>query len=320
MTSCGNFSQQAESDLIAVLGECNSRWDTLTAALLICCTLVGIPGNILALGYFWPKRRMSHFFRQLHIFICCIGICICTVNFPVAVSLLNDRYPAMFNLNVLCTTWESVFTFFQKIAMFLVVLLSVSRCFSIAFPDKRLDKKKIILAFPIYSVLLIAHDVLVFYQSGESVDYFTDISHCLSYGPDSEMIWYAIDKIWHGVEVGVPPIVCCVSFVICTVKLRSSSTTKTSRERNARAAVTVTMFTGLFLVCNLPFFIVTVLEYVDMVREKIYPGPLFENNFMFWYSFMLSRVLCTVLNATLNPVLFYYRIPGVKEWIISLFR
>ena len=80
------------------------------------------------------------------------------------------------------------------------------------------------------------------------------------------------------------------------------------------------MFTGLFLACNLPFFVVTVLEYSNMVREVVYPGPMFSNNFMFWYSWLWARVLCTVLNATLNPVLFYYRIPGVRQWIMNLVK
>ena len=314
--SCNNMTMAPE------IGQCSPAWDSLLAGTLLVCTLTGTPGNLLSLAYFYSNRRMTHFFRQLHIAVCCIDFFICCAHLPVAASLFSDRYPALFGEEVICSLWAAGFMFLQKISMFLVMLLSVCRCFSIVYPDKRLNKRRVVLTIPFFVTLLMAHETMVFIGSGKEVSYFFDIAHCLLYGEEvSDMSWYTVDKILHGLEVGIIPLVCFTSFILCVVKLRSASLTESSRARNKEAAVTVTMFTGLFLVCNLPFFLITVLEYVDMTREDgQYPGPMFRNNFMFWYSWTLSRVVFTVLNATFNPVLYFYRIPGVKEWIVKLFK
>ena len=77
------------------------------------------------------------------------------------------------------------------------------------------------------------------------------------------------------------------------------------------------IFTGLFLACNLPYFLNKLLDPVSSMlsENNAYPGPLFSNTFMFWYSWPISKIVCTVLNAALNPVLYYYRISGLKEWL-----
>ena len=85
--------------------------------------------------------------------------------------------------------------------------------------------------------------------------------------------------------------------------------------------MTVTIFTGLFLVCNMPYFMYIVLYALDEALSNYdYPGPLFQNSFMYWYSWTISRVLFTVLNATLNPVVYYYRVPGLRGWVCRLVR
>ena len=131
---------------------------------------------------------------------------------------------------------------------------------------------------------------------------------------DSTKIWYTIYEGLYTIEVGLPPVVSFISFVICTVKLASSSPVESSKQKNKRAAVTVTMFTGLFLVCNMPLFINRTLETITTAVYS-YPGPIYSNNFMYWYSWPVSDILFTVLNAALNPVLYYYRMSGLRDWI-----
>ena len=83
------------------------------------------------------------------------------------------------------------------------------------------------------------------------------------YGPDSAYCYtpiplgagptYDMVMVLESSHVGIPPVITFISFLICTTKLASSSPTEAAKQRNKRAAVTVTMFTGLFLLCNLPF-------------------------------------------------------------------
>ena len=142
-------------------------------------------------------------------------------------------------------------------------------------------------------------------------------THAESHEGDNHF-WYSVDSVLDAVEVGLTAGVCCVSFVICTVKLATSSPTETAKRRNKRAAVTVTIFTGLFLVCNMPYFINRVLETIT-VNFYSYPGPIFSHTFMYWYSWTLSKVFLTVVNAVLNPVVYYYSVTGFKGWMSNLF-
>ena len=106
--------------------------------------------------------------------------------------------------------------------------------------------------------------------------------------------------------------------MICSDKLAGScSPVEASRNQMRRAAVTVTMFTGLFLLCNSPYFINMILEAVT-IGVFSYPGPIFSSRFMFWYSWPVSKVLFTVLNAALDPVLYYCRVAGLKCWFSGL--
>ena len=53
------------------------------------------------------------------------------------------------------------------------------------------------------------------------------------------------------------------------------------------------------------------------VLDLTYPGPLFKDSFMFWYSWILGKIYFTVLNAVLNPVLYYWRIREFRNWVWS---
>ena len=47
------------------------------------------------------------------------------------------------------------------------------------------------------------------------------------------------------------------------------------------------------------------------------PGPLFNNYFMYWYSWPIAKVLFVSLNCTLNPILYVYRMTEFRTWIIT---
>ena len=81
-------------------------------------------------------------------------------------------------------------------------------------------------------------------------------------------------------------------------KLFASGPTQ-SRQRSNRAAVTVTMFTGLFLVCALLYQQLPGGRGEGGVSLYSYPGPLFTSSLMFWFSWPFSKILCcTTLGYT----------------------
>ena len=114
--------------------------DKLLGTIFVLCTLIGTPGNILALGYFWSTKRKD-LGVLLYIAICCIDICTSIVHFPVTIALFNERLPGLFSNMVACAAWQVIFVFLQLSSMFLVMLLSVSRTIAIALPFYKVNKK-----------------------------------------------------------------------------------------------------------------------------------------------------------------------------------
>jgi len=291
--------------------ECNPIWDRMLGTCFILCILIGVPTNAVALGYFLTRKK-KNLPNKLYISICCIDICtVLLIPFPIAISCFNNRYPVLFNNEIFCEASNDIFSYLHKISMFLVMLLSFTRCFAIAFPFRfqSVNKKKIFLAFPMYMLVLLVH--LVFVTMKTSVVYSSTSLYCF-YG-NKNLSWTIINNILQGIEIGVPPFVCFISFLVCMIKLASSTPIESSGQQNKEAAVTVTMFTGIFLICNLPLFVNMVFVTITNVFYT-YPGPLFSSKFMYWYSWPIFKYLFTVLNATLNPVLYYYRMAGMRRW------
>ena len=89
-----------------------------------------------------------------------------------------------------------------------------------------------------------------------------------------------------------------------------------NNERKHQAAVTMAMFTALFLVCNLPCLLNNIMWFVNKILlYKTYSGPIYSHPFMAYYSWVISDVICTVVNAALNPVLYLSRMESYREWV-----
>ena len=151
MNSSGQFNSHVFIDDLEVCRlECNPIWDKMLGTILILCALVGAPANVMALRFFRSTRRMSDLTIQLYISICCIDICTSVAHIPVAISLFSDRYPVLFNNTVFCAAWNVVVRFLLEISMFLVMLLSVSRCIAIALPYRIVNKNRFLVAFHLH--------------------------------------------------------------------------------------------------------------------------------------------------------------------------
>ncbi len=121
---------------------CSPIWDKIIGTMLILCALFGAPANLLALKFFRTTKRMGDLTAGLYIAISCVDICTCIAQIPVALSLLSNRYPVLFNNMVFCAAWIVFVEFFHRISMFLVMLLSDTRCIAIALPNAARNIKK----------------------------------------------------------------------------------------------------------------------------------------------------------------------------------
>ena len=171
-------------------------------------------------------------------------------------------------------------------------------------------------AFYIYSLLLLLLDLMT-WQAGIGFVYGPDDPDCYrrttGNQTTSTKIFFVINELTEALKVGIPTLVTSVSLAICIFKLLIRPS-YLSHDKKTCASKTVTIFTTLFLTCNLPYFCNKILWALTHALYTL-PGPIFSNLFMHWYSWTISKILLTVLNATLNPVLYFYRMPRFRAWL-----
>jgi hypothetical protein len=125
-----------------------------------------------------------------------------------------------------------------------------------------------------------------------------------------------IDQMINALSVACPPIIATFSLaVFLVIVLRKNQVSRMNKYKR-QAAVTMVIFTTLFLVCNLPCLLNNILWFMTEMWYE-YPEPFYQGKFMFFYSWLISDVVCTVLNATLNPVLYFCRMKGLRNWFKS---
>ena len=76
-------------------------WDVTLATSLLLCSIVGVPGNMLALKHFLTNGRRN-LATLLYVAITLVDTATCLSHFPITVSLLNSRNPALFDSLVIC--------------------------------------------------------------------------------------------------------------------------------------------------------------------------------------------------------------------------
>ena len=300
--------------------------DCLLGSLLLLCALVGIPGNILGTFFFASVTRENKI-AKLYIIICSIDTITSFTPLPVAIAMFRGRKPSLFNEHTFCVLWTVVYTGLHKISTFLVVTLSISRTVAIVRPFYKIKEKTLMMSvagyiLAILFLLPLLHDAMPPLR-GE-IQYFWDGAQC-SYNYRT-WLGHAINLLL----VGLPPIIIFITLILSVVNLyraaerssarRTSFIIKKIEQRRNQASITIAMFTSLFLVCNIPLFIHLMLNLASKFFGVEYPGVYLGSRFMFWYSWHIANIDTVVLNAVLNPVLYYCRMRDFRAWCSKVIR
>ena len=303
--------------------------DTLISVTLLSLSLLGIPLNLLSLTFF-TLTRDSGTPSLLYRIICTVDTLSCLTCLPVAISLANNRSPVLYSSTTFATAWDILFSYTHKMSMFLAMCMSVSRAYSIYNPFSARKRGVYVTVFVVYSIFLIIQapvywlfELRAVFQADGPFSYraITALNETcvVCTGDSSESIQgaAAVDRIIIGLEVGIPPVATFISFLLVLNKLIRSDTCNSdvSQRNNRIATITVAIFTGIFLTCNMPYFINVLLETYVIVSSSGYPDmSLFCSVYMFWYSWTVTQVVATVLNASLNPVLYLCRMRDYRHW------
>ena len=310
-SQCENPYSEGSPDTKQLLEFQFRIYDGLLAVGLFVCFLIGLPGNILSLKYFLntKKRNLS---TLLYIAACSIDLGTSIIHLPIAVNLLNERKPGILKNSFLCQLWYFLFLLLQTMSMFVVMLLSVSRAIAILFPFFRVSKCLVLLSILIYFVFHVIMNSIYF--ANQDTVYVTASGLC-HLCDDSSMT--AAYVFIYTACLFVPPVVVFIAVLASISKLRTEDTTETSQRRNHQASVTIAYFSSLFLLCNSLTYTNMLLYKISVVKDE-YPGRFYNNNFMFFYSWLLAELVTTVLNASLNPLLYLWRIQEMRTWMLGL--
>ena len=194
------------------------------------------------------------------------------------------------------------------------MLLSVSRAITLIFLRYQVKKKSLLAAFLSYTFFLLGWHIIAHIFGGPDTwyGYRPHDAHCFIILYNEPLSF--IDQFIRASSIGIPPVVTAISFIVVTCHLLQHSIVSNSDKIKRRAVVTMAMFTALFLVCNLPCLLNSIMWFVTLLFYT-YPEPIYTHPFMAYYSWLISDVVCTVLNAALNPVLYFCRMAQLREWI-----
>ena len=167
-----------------------------------------------------------------------------------------------------CVSWSCLYEILQQMSIFLVMLLSLTRTLSIVRPMLNIRRRVVLSILVLYFSVLAVEKVIGFIPGVDySYTYSFDDPNCWS-GANSNVSLTTITSLYT-IRVGVPPIITFVSFIISTSRLWGMKRIGNMRRVND-ASITIALFTGLFLLCNIPYFINLVMWTSTMMYE--YPG------------------------------------------------
>ena len=289
--------------------------DRLITVILCILILFGLSTNLISLGYFLSKKGHS-FATILYRAICVLDISITIIVIPVIISLANGRHPMWFNSWPVCIGWAVLFNFLQLASPFSVLLVSVSRTIAIVKPFYTVNRRAALYATIAYFVIAEGYElVLTLFKRYFQTVYQYDIQVVYCYYLLDNPSWKVFDETRSAIITGVMPLVIATSFGISIWNFLTQGTVADDLKDRHRASMTMTMFTGMFLVCNIPNFANYVL-YVVTINTGTYPGTVYANSFMYNYSWLISEILGLVLNSALNPILYLCRMKGLKRWLV----
>ena len=191
------------------------------------------------------------------------------------------------------------------------MLLSLTRTIVILFPFYKIRKKTVFAS--VFTSLL----YILFLTTTANIKientYSRSVSYCVFYGQSAVQSLITLNyMIW----TGTIPLIVFFATIVATFKLRAENKLQLVETQRTRlhASMTMMYFAAVFLTCN----VLTFLNVALVASAHLLGRPVMffhKHPFMLYYSITLSDVFCTVLNATLNPILYVFRFKEMRTWL-----
>ena len=287
--------------------------DHFVGSLFILGTIVGFLGNSSAICFFWPRRKKT-IHDLLYLAISAVDLVTVSSSFPIIASLLNNRHPIFFENSTFCTTWMSVVLFAARMSIFLAMVICINRTTVMKYPNYPINRALAIAVILGYSVIITVFDVVFLLQPWCNSIYDPRGSYCYIKCTDDND-FSLIRRTLIGIEFLIPSLITAVCFVIgVRILLSRPAIGSDDDNRYRRVSVTISMFTAVFLVFNLPCIAVLIWEALWLTGI---PQPYMVIDFDdgWFYFYLMSTIFPMFLNAIANPLLYALRMREYQNWI-----
>ena len=301
-----------------------SVFTKIFGGLLLCCGIVGIALNFLAL-YFFCNRATIFKFKTIFTAAACIDTIISVLAVFVASSFLAGMEPLSFSNENFCQVWGFLWSFCAKFSASIVCLIGVMRVINIFCPAL-LGKSSIkIIAIVDATILLILEFLPFFY--GERLSYIGAIRACV---PDF-VIKYMTPISFKGILLShipfltyalpFPAILICY-FINCYKINQQRRQLARIYERNKRtfhyqAIMSLSSFMALYLLVQAPIAL-----YILSVRIKFYLGSTIDDALgslsRLQYALSFLYIFSVSFNGALNPVVYLFRLADFRNFVLKI--
>ena len=206
-------------------------------------------------------------------------------------------------------------------------MISLSRTYNLFFPLRHLNKRAIITVVATYAIFLSLNQIIPVVAGWARFHFCAYDAYCWDistevnaesshYGHDSVDMFSNVDNFMDFIIVAVPilpiSISCVVSMVIIHCKPCKAKSKTTVKHR---ASLSIITFTIVYIVFNIPVFIVYLLFIISLSKNS-YPQPYFNNYVAKFYAWNVADVLSVSMNSAINPVVYWTRITQFRAFII----
>ena len=292
----------------------------------ICCLifLIGTLGNIVSFLYFKSKKRDIS--NVIYMLITANDIVVSITVLPVGKSFLSQGQPGLiFGNKYGCEVWFYIWDVAIKLSVFLVLCLCITRTISMLRPFQRQKIRYFFIAVVLYLVINLAFEAtlrslnsaqVVFYHLIFRCQFFVWLEHAYS---AAYIIGSVKDNIFYTAPAIVVSISCVISVAVLTRRNRNIQQREPQQSRN-RATVTILLFALLYGVCNIPLVLGLAIRTVTTATKD---WKIWDNFFHFDKHYYYRNATFTLLpaaNSAANPILYFWRMPALREYIMSGMR
>ena len=308
--------------------------DIMIGILYLICFVCGVPSNILSFYYFSRRR-----FKSMDI-----------PTFLYTLTALNDSVTSFLVLNngvtmlrnrevwlaAFCATQHILFQMTQRMSVFLIAMLSTTRTYSLIFPLRRIKIVGVQIVTGLFWASMTCFFVLPPLAGLVQITYHFEGGYCWAEpvpGNNFSLTWDTIDNAMDTIGLAFPVIPITASCVISTYKIMDSRKTKshltarklststmkrcslTSKKSYRKATCTIILVTIFYILSNIPLFVNYVL-YLITILSFSWPGPIYNSVVMYFYSWNITAILSTGLNASINPMIYLTRFKKYRKWML----